>query len=643
MNERDRALMRLRELRDLVEGMEGVDCRLLERALQRLEQRATTIAVFGAFSAGKSSLLNALLGRALLAVSPQPTTAAITSIHPATGDARVEISAKTHEELWQDVQALVTALGLRASSLEDAIQLAAGLLPAKFPVHLRRHIRFLKALAEGYPEMGPRIGSRWAATLAELRDFSADEKRAAYVSQVDVWADSPLGRRGYIFVDTPGVDSIHRRHTNVAFHYMREADAVLFVMYYTHAFSQADREFLLQLAGVQDVAGTNKLFSVVNAVDLAESEEELQAVLERVRQDERRLGVREPRVYPVSAQLALAARLLAADPSDETALTIARARLGRDDFTPTPEQIQHLERLAGLAALESDLADFCTHEADRLALDLVERTRQALIRDVEAAYEKVTLAITADEAERERQRAQIQKAQALVADASSSVGARAVPPLARELSELLFHAGERVRFAYRDMFREAFHPGRFRLGNPQDKLREAAKEFADALGRRVEIELRTFALRAEQLAARAAHQDAKRLADAWPVQAVPVREPELSLQLAAADEAITLEDDMLAPYFRHFRSAKQFFEEGGQVAMMDAAMPAVLEQVKTKLDEVGGRLAEEAQRALVDSLSAFYDDLASSLDALAAQLEAPRDPAERDRLREVLSALRAGA
>ncbi|MDI9260201.1 dynamin family protein [Alicyclobacillus sendaiensis] len=644
MSERDRALVRLREMRSLVADIEGVDLRPLLRAIERLEQKSITIAVFGAFSAGKSSLLNALLGRPLLAVSPQPTTAAITSVRPADGGrASVRITAKSRDELWQDVRALLDALGQRASDLDDAVRLASGLSPAKFPIHLRRHVRFLKALAEGYPEMGPRMGEQWEVSLEELRDFSADEKRAAYVSQVDVWADSRLGERGFIFVDTPGVDSIHRRHTNVAFQYMREADAIVFVMYYTHAFSQADREFLLQLSGVQDVAGTNKLFSVVNAVDLAESEEELAAVLERVSQDERKLGVREPRVYPVSAQLALAARVLATNPHDELALEMARARLGRPDFEPTRDAVMDLERRAGLAALEADLTDFCAREADRLALDLVERTRQALVRDVEALLEKLTIALTADQAARDAERAQIARARGLVEEAASSVEARALPPLARELEELLFHAGERVRFAYRDMFREAFHPGRFRLGNPQDKLREAAREFAETLSRRLEIELRTFALRAEQLAAKAAGQEAARLAEGWPVHAVPVREPDVSLDLATADEVISFDEGVLAPHFRHFRSPKQFFEEGGQTAMMDAAMPAVMDQVKRKLEESGGRVAKRAEAALAESLRAFYADLVTSLDALAAALDQPVDPAERDRLAAVLASLRSAA
>ena len=45
-----------------------------------------TIALFGAFSAGKSSLANALIGERVLPVSPNPTTAAINRIVPPTAE-----------------------------------------------------------------------------------------------------------------------------------------------------------------------------------------------------------------------------------------------------------------------------------------------------------------------------------------------------------------------------------------------------------------------------------------------------------------------------------------------------------------------------------------------------------------------------
>ena len=47
----------------------------IKDTLERLENKLVKIGVFGTFSAGKSSLINALLGGQYLVSSPNPTTA----------------------------------------------------------------------------------------------------------------------------------------------------------------------------------------------------------------------------------------------------------------------------------------------------------------------------------------------------------------------------------------------------------------------------------------------------------------------------------------------------------------------------------------------------------------------------------------
>ena len=66
-----------------------------------------------------------------------------------------------------------------------------------------------------------------------------------------MYYDCELTRKGVTLVDTPGADSINARHTGVAFEYIKNSDAILFVTYYNHAFSKADREFLIQLGRVK--------------------------------------------------------------------------------------------------------------------------------------------------------------------------------------------------------------------------------------------------------------------------------------------------------------------------------------------------------------------------------------------------------
>src|SRR5699024_308259 len=111
-------------------------------------------------------------------------------------------------------------------------------------------------------------------TLEAFSRYVSDESRACFVELAELYYDCPLTRQGVTLVDTPGADSIHARHTEVAFRYIKDADAILFVTYYNHAFSRADREFLIQLGRVKDAFEMDKMFFIMNAADLASSDRE---------------------------------------------------------------------------------------------------------------------------------------------------------------------------------------------------------------------------------------------------------------------------------------------------------------------------------------------------------------------------------
>ncbi|WP_054754615.1 dynamin family protein [Piscibacillus salipiscarius] len=76
----------------------------------QLENTQMTIALFGAFSAGKSSFANAWLGEAVLPASPNPTTAAINKIAPVSekhehGDVLVQY--KTDDQLLNQLYKII--------------------------------------------------------------------------------------------------------------------------------------------------------------------------------------------------------------------------------------------------------------------------------------------------------------------------------------------------------------------------------------------------------------------------------------------------------------------------------------------------------------------------------------------------------
>ena len=82
---------------------------------------------FGAFSAGKSSFSNALIGEQILPVSPNPTTATINRIRPVSQgkkDGTADVLLKTIERMTEDVIRSFEALGVDSNSLEDAFEKA---------------------------------------------------------------------------------------------------------------------------------------------------------------------------------------------------------------------------------------------------------------------------------------------------------------------------------------------------------------------------------------------------------------------------------------------------------------------------------------------------------------------------------------
>lgn len=102
---------------------------------------------------------------------------------------------------------------------------------------------------------------------------------------------------------------MNKRHTELAFQYMKDADALLYLTYYQHAFSKADRSFLRKLGLIKDAFSMDKMFFILNAADLAESPAELQTVEDYVRGELLKEGIQNPHLYHVSSKQELSKKL----------------------------------------------------------------------------------------------------------------------------------------------------------------------------------------------------------------------------------------------------------------------------------------------------------------------------------------------
>jgi hypothetical protein len=105
-------------------------------------------------------------------------------------------------------------------------------------------------------------------------------------------------------VDTPGTNAIFREHEALTTDFVPRADFVLFVTSADRPFTETERGFLEVIR-----EWGKKIVIVINKVDILESAEDLDSVIAFVRQSGSALLGVEPPVFPVSARLALRAKL----------------------------------------------------------------------------------------------------------------------------------------------------------------------------------------------------------------------------------------------------------------------------------------------------------------------------------------------
>lgn len=590
----------------------------LNQRAQRLKESRFTVALFGAFSAGKSSFANALMGMQLLPVSPNPTTAVITRIEPPTPDrphGHVHVLWKSAEQLRREVDQALGALGLSPTG-DLAADLAAGAKRSQeaTTTMAKAHAAFLVAAARGYGAVIRSLGQAETTGLEQFASLVADEQRSCFVAEITVHVDCPVTRQGITLVDTPGADSINARHTDVAFDYIKNADAILFVTYYNHAFSRADREFLIQLGRVKDSFALDKMFFLINAVDLAADAAELELVVDHVRSNLQACAIRQPRIFPISSQTALWSRLSGAGALPRDLVAKLQHRLGAAEAGPDllPLGLQ----ASGMERFEAEFYRFVVADLSQMAIDAataeLRRSAQTIEGWLEAARE--------DESGRARRLQQLQIAQSRAQEAIHALDAGAeAQELERAIDELLYYVKRRVLLErFPDTFRLAFNPSTLRDGPDLKRaLREALREVLELVGFDLAQEMRATALRVENALNRQAERAAQRAASSvsrhlmnWSGPAHAPVHPQVP---AFSDGRAHLRPEPYEKLLGLFKSPERFFAGGGRTQLLDELQKALEEPVTGYLAGARAVLSGWYGGALTEAVAASKAQLATSV------------------------------
>ncbi|HMN70329.1 MAG TPA: dynamin family protein [Rhodoblastus sp.] len=221
----------------------------LEALRARLDQGLLRVAALGQFKRGKSTLLNALLGSALLPTGVTPVTAIPTFIRAG-----------------ETTRGVIRFDGGRAPLVVETDAL---------PAALERHVS---------EDMNPnnRLG----------------------VASVSIETPSSFLGRGVVLIDTPGIGSTHLHNTQAAEAALAECDAALFVLSADPPITEAEARYLDKIYPL-----VSTILFVLNKIDLLDGDERSKAETFLARTlDDHHPSTPRPVVFSLSARRALAAK-----------------------------------------------------------------------------------------------------------------------------------------------------------------------------------------------------------------------------------------------------------------------------------------------------------------------------------------------
>ena len=215
------------------------------KARQKAHELEFNVAVTGVINAGKSTLLNALLGKKILGASNVPETVNLTVLKYAPEPfARVNF--------WSEAE--LKELGI-AQDQDDDIAEIYGDLSVKFESETAQNLNG-KFDADG--ELAAKFESPSASEICsespasktvktdEIKRYtSADSKYAKFVKSVELYENLELLKDNVRIIDTPGIDDAVALREELVRRFMRECDLMVHLMNVSQSATQKDLDFIV--------------------------------------------------------------------------------------------------------------------------------------------------------------------------------------------------------------------------------------------------------------------------------------------------------------------------------------------------------------------------------------------------------------
>jgi replication fork clamp-binding protein CrfC len=266
------------------------DGSIVQSSLRKAIAPTFEIVFAGAFSAGKSMLINALLERELLYSAEGHATGTECKIaYAKAGEERVVLTFLSEVEVREQIKTLSQLIGQNApaniNQLESLKQLQTLTLSiieqegGKSKSKRAKDADALNLLIEGFINNRDRISSIANATysmeqfgfenLKKAADYARRGANSAVLKRVEYYCNHPLLQDGNVIIDTPGIDAPVKKDAALTFEKIENPDtsAVVFVLK-TAATGELTSEETELSEKIQSNAGIrDRVFYVFNRID----------------------------------------------------------------------------------------------------------------------------------------------------------------------------------------------------------------------------------------------------------------------------------------------------------------------------------------------------------------------------------------
>jgi predicted GTPase len=252
----EKIITAIKNLKQCVEDSNAKEC--LDAIPERLAKQRFSIGITGVMNAGKSTMLNALLGQEVLGTSVVPETANLTVINYAKEPYAVVNFWNTKE--WQKIEEGAHILKSMEAFVKES----------------KTHFK------EQFNDYVTDKGRSERIDISELANYTSakhSDKKCNLVKSVELYTDLKFVQDGVSIVDTPGLDDPVIQREEITLEYLSQCDLLIHLMNAAQAATQKDIDFMIDALMYRNVA---QLLVVITRID-AIKESELEEVIAYVK------------------------------------------------------------------------------------------------------------------------------------------------------------------------------------------------------------------------------------------------------------------------------------------------------------------------------------------------------------------------